>query len=111
LDDDQVVGTVTVARHGEPYSHLAYPGELEFRTLAVAPEASGRGVGRALVRTVLDRARAEGSIRVVLCSQESMTAAHGLYRSLGFRRFPDRDWELDSGLRLLTFGRDISLTP
>ena len=37
------------------------PDEAEVRALAVAPEAQGRGVGRALLRAVAERANAAGS--------------------------------------------------
>lgn len=111
LDGDKAVGSVTIARHGGTYAEIARPGELEFRMLAVAPEAAGRGVGRSLVRAVLDRARADGLVRVVLCSQESMTIAHHLYRSMGFARIPDRDWQPAPGLQLLAFAFERSDTP
>lgn len=38
-----------------------------------------------------------------------MTAAHGLYRSTGFRRAPDRDCEPEPGIDLVGF--EIDLTP
>lgn len=106
-DDDDVLGSVTLARYGSSFTELAGPGELEFRMLAVAPESAGRGVGRALVQAVLDRARVEGWPRVVLCSQESMTAAHRLYRGFGFERVPERDWEPAPGIHLLTFALEL----
>ncbi|RCW39118.1 putative N-acetyltransferase YhbS [Halopolyspora algeriensis] len=103
VEGDKVLGSVTVARDGTEYTEMARPGEIEFRMLAVAPEAAGRGVGRCLVRAVLDRARAEEWSRVVLCSQESMAVAHRLYRSLGFERAPERDWWPHPDLPLLAF--------
>ena len=36
-----------------------------------------------------------------------MTAAHALYRGLGFRRAPDRDWEVEPGIQLLGFELDL----
>lgn len=111
LDGDKVVGSVTVVRHGGAYAELARPGEVEFRMLAVAPEAAGRGVGRSLVQAVLDHAQAEGSVRVVLCSLETMTVAHRLYHSMGFTRLPDRDWQPEPGVHLLAFGREPAHTP
>ncbi len=104
---DEVLGSVTIARHGTEYTELARSGEVEFRMLAVTPEAAGRGAGRALVQAVLDRARTEGWARVVLCSMESMTTAHRLYRGFGFRRAEERDWEPVPGLRLLVFLLDL----
>jgi predicted N-acetyltransferase YhbS len=111
LDGDEVVGSVTVARHGGAYAEIARPGEVEFRMLAVAPEAAGRGAGRSLVRAVLDYAHAEGSARVVLCSLETMAVAHRLYRRMGFARLPDRDWQPEPGVRLLAFGCEPGHTP
>ncbi len=88
----EVLGSVTVVRPGTPYAEVSEPGELEFRMLSVAASARGRGVGDALVRAVIDQARAIGVERVVLSSSEKMLAAHRLYRRLGFTRLPDRDW-------------------
>lgn len=91
-DTGAVLGTVTVVLPGTPYAEVSQPGELEFRMLAVSSAARGRGVGEALVRAVIDRARAAGIGRVVLSSSEKMLAAHRLYERLGFTRLPERDW-------------------
>lgn len=107
VDGDKLLGSVTAARHGGRYADVAVPGEMEFRMLAVAPEAAGRGVGRALVRAVIDMAREEGLRRVVLSSQASMTFAHRLYRSLGFRRAAERDWAPAPDLQLLAFTLEL----
>ncbi|MFJ8927024.1 MULTISPECIES: GNAT family N-acetyltransferase [unclassified Streptomyces] len=91
--DGRVLGGVTyVASHDHPYAELARPSEAEFRMLAVDVEARGKGVGEALVRAVIDRARAAGKSAVVLCTQPLATASHRLYERLGFTRIPDRDW-------------------
>jgi len=102
--EGMVVGTITVCTPGSPLGELSRPGELEFRMLAVAPGARRRGVGEALVRTVLARARKTGVHRVVLCSAEKMHVAHRLYVRLGFIRMPERDWYPLPGVRLLAFG-------
>ncbi len=57
--DGDLLGSLTIARPGTPYADIARPGELEFRMLAVAERARGAGVGTALVRTVIETARAE----------------------------------------------------
>lgn len=88
---DRVLGTVTICRPGTPFAELAAPHELEFRMLAVRPDARKRGAAQALVNAVLDRARAEGYRGVVLCSLDRMHAAHRLYRRSGFTRAPERD--------------------
>ncbi|QUH04606.1 GNAT family N-acetyltransferase [Saccharopolyspora erythraea] len=108
VEGGRVLGSVTLARGEGDYANIARRGEMEFRMLAVAPEASGRGVGRALVRAVVDRARVEGHERVVLTSQASMTVAHGLYERFGFRRAPDRDWEPEPGLHLMAYVLELS---
>ncbi len=80
------------------------PGDAEVRALAVAPEARGRGVGRALLQAVTDQARARGVRHLVLCTQQTMLAAQHLYTEAGFRRMPERDWEPVPGFTLLAYG-------
>ncbi|ASR34651.1 acetyltransferase [Prauserella marina] len=101
------LGTVTVAPHGSHYAELAQESEIEFRMLAVAPSARGRGVGELLVRAVFDRARRLGAHRVVLCTQPDMTPAHRLYERLGFRRLPERDWSPVPTIMLMAFVADV----
>jgi GNAT superfamily N-acetyltransferase len=50
--------------------------------LFTAPEARGRGVGRALIEAVYAAARAEGSPRVYWMTQEGNATARGLYDTL-----------------------------
>jgi ribosomal protein S18 acetylase RimI-like enzyme len=57
----------------------------EVKRMYVDPASRGRGVGRALMETVIAGARARGYETVRLGTLEEMTAAQGLYRSLGFR--------------------------
>jgi ribosomal protein S18 acetylase RimI-like enzyme len=73
------------------------------RMLAVATGAQRRGVGEALTRACVERARAQGRRQVILHSTDNMTAAHRLYRRLGFRRDPALDWEPEPGLWLRGF--------
>ncbi|MER6380008.1 GNAT family N-acetyltransferase [Streptomyces sp. NPDC001250] len=90
---ERLVGGVTFVPSGGPVADIAGPGEAEIRALAVAPDARGRGIGEALVRACLDRARrTEGCTAVVLSSSRRMHAAHRLYERLGFVRTPERDW-------------------
>ncbi|MFH8799985.1 GNAT family N-acetyltransferase [Streptomyces sp. NPDC017936] len=105
--DGALLGGVTLVPDGGPVADIAGPGEAEVRALAVARESRGQGVGEALVRACVDRARAaEGRTAVVLSSRRSMHAAHRLYERLGFVRTPERDWNpvphLDD-LTLLTY--------
>ncbi|MGH3908809.1 MAG: GNAT family N-acetyltransferase [Pseudonocardiaceae bacterium] len=102
--DGELLGTVTVCTPDSPLAEVSRPGELEFRMLAVSPDARRRGVGEALVSTVLQRADDLGAHRVVLCSAEHMSTAHRLYARMGFNRLPERDWQPVPGLQLLAFG-------
>jgi len=52
--------------------------------LVVAERARRRGIGRALVHDALERAHAAGAARLSLESGPTRTAAHALYRSMGF---------------------------
>ncbi|GAA1204744.1 GNAT family N-acetyltransferase [Prauserella alba] len=105
--DDVVLGSVTVAEAGTPKAEVARPGELEFRMLAVSPDAQGRGVGEALTGAVVDIARERRFGRVVLCSRDRMTTAHRLYERLGFTRIPERDWAPHPDVPLLAFAMDV----
>ncbi|ARI52354.1 MULTISPECIES: GNAT family N-acetyltransferase [Streptomyces] len=109
LDADGVVlGGVTYAAPGTPWRDISGPDEAEFRMLAVARAGRGRGVGEALVRACVERARsAEGVRGLVLSTQPAMLPAHRIYRRLGFLRTPERDWEPVPGLRLMTFRLEL----
>lgn len=102
-----LLGTVTFAAPGTPYTEIAGPGEGEFRMLAVTAGARGRGVGEALVRACLDRARALGLDRLVLSVIAANQGPQRLYRRVGFRPLPDRDWEPIPGAVLHVYGLEL----
>lgn len=102
-DDGELLGTVTFCRPGTAYAELSRADEGEFRMLAVAGAARGRGAGRALVRACLDRARELGLTGVRISSLPEMTRAHRLYLSMGFRRAPQDDWTPVPQVTLLAF--------
>lgn len=108
--NETLLGSVTVVRPGTAYSEAAREGELEFRMLATAPQARGRGVGEALVRAVIERAHDLGAQRVVLSSRPVMRTAHRLYTRLGFVRVPERDWEAAPGFQLEVFALELGTT-
>lgn len=107
-DDDHVLGSVTVCPEGSPWREIGLVGEGEFRMLAVAPDAQGRGVGDALVGFCLDRFREVGCSAVVLSSLEEMSAAHRIYERHGFHRLSERDWEPHPGTRLIAYRKDLA---
>ncbi len=66
-------------------------GSAAIRILAVRPEARGHGLGAALTRECLSRARLLKVPTVFLYTAEFMQAARYLYEKLGFRRAPEFD--------------------
>ena len=106
-DDGTVVGSVALVLTGDFGEVTESDDEAAFRMLAVDPAARGRGVGEALVRTCLDRARAAGKARMVLSTDERMTTAHRLYERLGFTRLPERDWSPVPGVDLRVYALEL----
>jgi ribosomal protein S18 acetylase RimI-like enzyme len=102
-----VLGTVTYCRAGTPWAEVSGDGEAEFRMLAVAPTARGRGVGEALATWCVDRARADGCHAVVLSTLPVMHAAHRIYQRLGFVRTPERDWYPQPDIQLITYQLEL----
>ena len=83
----RVGGSVVLAPPGSPLQETAREDEYEFRMLAVHPDLHRRGIGRALLAAVVERART---------TMESMVEAQRLYASAGFVRTPERDWMLSA---------------
>jgi ribosomal protein S18 acetylase RimI-like enzyme len=106
-DSEELLGTVTLCPEGSPWREIARPGEGEFRMLAVAPAAQGRGVGTALVELALERFGADGCSAVVLSSSTTMTTAHRVYDRLGFRRTPELDWSPVAGVDLIAYRKEL----
>lgn len=109
LDDDGIlVGTVTLSSFGTPYAQVARSGELEFRMLAVDPDAGGRGHGTALVAFCAQQGRVRGAHTLAICVIDTNGSALRLYDQLGFVRRPDRDVEVGPDIRLLVLTSDLS---
>ena len=101
--DRRVLGSVTWCPAGSTWREIAHDDEGEFRMLAVAHDARGRGVGEALVRACLEAARKAGLAGVAISTMDGMTDAHRLYERLGFTRVPEADWSPVDGVCLLAF--------
>lgn len=79
--DGDVVGYVALHPAGGLASH-AHVRIID--GLGVLPSAQGRGVGEALVRAAVERARAEGAAKVTLRVLGTNPAARRLYERCGF---------------------------
>ncbi|MGG7464563.1 ribosomal protein S18-alanine N-acetyltransferase [Plantibacter sp. YIM 135347] len=62
----------------------------DIQTIAVSEAARGRGLGRLLMVTLIDRARRQGVTQVFLEVRADNPVAQGLYRSLGFEEIAVR---------------------
>ena len=102
-DDGALLGGVTYIPGPRGYAPFLRPGEAGIRTLAVAVEAQGRGVGTALVQACTARAAAGGFSALCLQTTAGMAAAQQIYQRAGFRRAPERDQWLRPDLLLLAF--------
>ncbi len=80
-DSGVIVGSLTLALFRIPTGLRAW-----IEDVVVDESARGAGVGEALNREALDRARAAGATTVDLTSRPSREAANRLYRRLGFEQ-------------------------
>lgn len=78
----EVIGTVAALPSSDPGGEK----HLELRRLSVAKEHRGRGVAKALCRTLLDFARKRGCEAVVLTTTLSQWDARNMYEKFGFRQ-------------------------
>jgi ribosomal protein S18 acetylase RimI-like enzyme len=106
--DDTVLGAVTYVLPGSAFAEVSRQGEAEFRMLAVAPAAQGRGVGELLARACVARAEEQGCQAVVICVRDIGAAARRMYDRIGFSRIPERDWSPYPGVSLLALRLDLS---
>ena len=81
VDDNVVVGTLTLALFRIPTGLRAW-----IEDVVVDESVRGRGVGEALNREAVDRARAAGATTVDLTSRPEREAANRLYSRLGFQQ-------------------------
>ena len=77
--EGRIVGSLTLAVFPIPTGVRAW-----IEDVVVDESVRGRGVGEALNRRALDRARALGAITVELTSRPSREAANRLYTKMGF---------------------------
>jgi GNAT superfamily N-acetyltransferase len=78
LDEGDVVGSVALRDLGNR--------ELELKRMYLRSSQRGRGLGKQLLATALDWARANGATLIKLDTSERMETAQRLYEAHGFRR-------------------------
>lgn len=76
FDGERLLGIVHFIDHRSTWTLGSY---CYLQDLFTAEEARGRGVGRALIEAVYERARAAGASRVYWLTQESNAVARALY--------------------------------
>jgi ribosomal protein S18 acetylase RimI-like enzyme len=105
--DGRIVGCITFVDGQKPLSEVGDPEAATIRMLGVAANARGRGVGEALTRACIERARLAGCRRVRLDTRTSMKSAQRLYERLGFIRDPAHDWSPVPGIELLAYTLEL----
>ena len=81
-------GSIAGEIHTYPLGPAAFAHVLGQLTVAVHPDWQGRGVGRGLFRSLLDRIERDFPhvVRVELKARETNSRAIGMYESLGFQK-------------------------
>ena len=81
IDSGEIVGSLTLALFRIPTGMRAW-----IEDVVVDESARGQGVGAALNKAALDRAKREGARTVDLTSRPSRDVANRLYKRLGFEQ-------------------------
>jgi len=81
-----------MAHYGSGGTATQERGASGFRLLAVAPEARGLGVGKALALECIGLAKTQGHGQVIIHTTSAMKLAWGMYERMGFKRSPDLDF-------------------
>lgn len=84
----------------------------EIKRMYALPSARGRGIGRTLLRRLIDEARELGYVVIRLESAAFMREAHALYRSFGFKHvapYEGREFEAVPGAEEIQAFMELSL--
>jgi ribosomal protein S18 acetylase RimI-like enzyme len=73
------------------------------RLLAVAPEARGQGIGTALMKECIRRARQGGAACLNLHTTDMMQVAIRMYERMGFVRAPELDFHPDPNVTVKAY--------
>jgi ribosomal protein S18 acetylase RimI-like enzyme len=80
----ELAGMIIVVPPDSAARRLAQDNEAEIHLLSVMPAYRRFGLGRRLVETAVDRAKASGYSKIVLWTQLPMLSAQKIYEALGF---------------------------
>lgn len=109
-----IVGAILLYPAGSVFSPPSGPpmtrARPEMRLLAVAPAARGRGIGTALVRECIRRARRSGSAALTLHTSDVMQMAMRMYERMGFVRAPELDFHPSEALTVKGYRLDLDAT-
>ncbi len=79
----------------------------EVRLLAVAPQARGQGIGTALMKESIRRARRLGAVCLNLHTTDMMQVAMRMYERMGFVRAPDLDFHPDPSITVKAYRLEL----
>jgi GNAT superfamily N-acetyltransferase len=79
----------------------------EVRLLAVAPEARGQGIGTALMKECIRRARRLGAVCLNLHTTDMMQVAMRMYERMGFVRAPELDFHPDPSITVKAYRLEL----
>jgi GNAT superfamily N-acetyltransferase len=79
----------------------------EVRLLAVASEARGQGIGTALMKECIRRARRFGAACLNLHTTDMMQVAMRMYERMGFVRAPELDFHPDPSITVKAYRLEI----
>ena len=88
--DNKIVGAVWV-RIMNDYGHVS--DDMPSLAISLLPEYRGKGIGTALMRSMLEKVSKQGYNGISLSVQKQNYAAK-MYRKLGFKTIEDKDEEL-----------------
>jgi GNAT superfamily N-acetyltransferase len=84
---------------------LALP---EVRLLSVPPEERGKGIGAALMKECVRRARQAGAVALALHTTDMMQVAMQMYERMGFVRVPETDFQPAPGVVIKGYRLDLN---
>ncbi len=92
VECQDLVGTITLYQRGEGCATYDREDVAHFGQFGIEPSAQGKGVGRALLTKVEERARELGKTEIALDTSEQATHLIALYRRWGYAVVETIQW-------------------